>query len=218
MRQVVDLVRASGVLDELTVLEARRPGPRGLRSETVLVGMVLAARELRSTNVDDAWECVQFRLRKPWLRYFGLPEADRTDVEATRASAKRFYDAWSRITTVLDPARHDRRTRMPRGQAVTYRRAWLQRAHHDSTPVLSRIANKLVLTPVRTAVARGLMDDWAGDLSVDATAIPTWARHSTKRRASLEVSAGVHVSGGGHKTFGYSATLLVAGHAEPSRA
>lgn len=218
VRQVIDLVRASGVLDELAVLEASRPGPRGLPSETVMVGMVLAARELRSTNVDDAWECVQFRVRAPWLTYFGLPAVDRTDIEATRASAKRFYDAWSRITTLLDPARHDRRTRMPREQAVTYRRAWLQRTHHDSTPVLSRIANKLVLTPVRTAVARGLMDEWAGDLSVDATAIPTWARHSTRHRASLEVSAGVHVSGGGHKTFGYSATLLVAGHAEPSLA
>lgn len=218
VRQIVTLVRASGVLEEFARLEASRPGPRGLPAETVLVGMVLAARETRTTNVDDAWECMQFKLRKPWLKYFGLRQVDATDVDATRASAKRFYDAWSRMTTLLDPARHDRRTRMARHETAPYRRAWQHRHGEDATPGLSRIANKLVLTPVRIAIARGLMDDWGGDLSVDTTAIASWAKPSTRRHASLEVSAGWHVSGGGEKTFGYSATLLVAGHTDPDLA
>jgi hypothetical protein len=218
VRQIIDLVRASGVLDELAPLEAARPGPRGLPAQTVLVGLLLAAREKRSTNVDDAWECMQFGLRKPWLKYFGLKKVDVTDIDATRASAKRFYDAWSRITTLLDPARHDRRTRMLRHATEPYRRAWTHPKGQDVTPVLSRIANRLVLTPVRIAIARGLMDGWDGDLSVDATAVATWAKRATKRHASLEVSAGWHVSGGGDKTFGYSATLLVAGHSDPELA
>ncbi|MFJ5213703.1 hypothetical protein ACIP98_03230 [Streptomyces sp. NPDC088354] len=216
VRQVLDLVRASGILDDLAPLEAARPGPRGLPAETVLVGLILAARETRSTNIDDAWECMQFRLRKHWLQYFGLRPVDATDIDATHASAKRFYDAWSRITTLLDPARHDRRTRMARHETEPYCQAWAHPRNLDASHALSRIANRLVLVPVRIAVARGLMNDWRGDLSVDTTAVPTWARPSTRRHASLEVTAGLHVSGGGDETFGYSATLLVAGHSDPS--
>ncbi|GHJ02591.1 hypothetical protein TPA0906_44560 [Streptomyces olivaceus] len=209
-------MRSSGVLSELAPLEAARRGPKGLPTETVLVGLVLAAIEKRSTNLDDAWECVQFRAGPHWLPYFHLPDIRPTDVAACRASSKRYYDAWSRISTVLDPARHDRRRRLPRTESVVYRRVWM-RPVLDAAPVLSRVANRLVLAPVRAAVARGLLSQWGGDLSVDTTAIPTWARYHTKRRSSLEVSAGYHVSGGGHQTFGYSATLLVAGHADPAR-
>lgn len=180
--------------------------------------MVLAAREKRTTNVDDAWECMQFGPRKPWLKYFGLSEIDSVDIDATRASAKRFYDAWSRITTLLDPARHDRRTHMRPHETRPYRQAWTRSDGKDATPLLSRIANRLVLTPVRIAVTRGLMDEWDGDLSVDATALATWARPRTPQHASLEVSAGWHYSGGGDSTFGYSATLLVAGHTHPDLA
>ncbi|MFG2329478.1 hypothetical protein ACGFMM_07620 [Streptomyces sp. NPDC048604] len=210
-------MRSSGALDEIAPLEAARRGPKGLPAETVLVGLTLAAMERRSTNLDDAWECVQFRAGPHWLKYFKLPRIQPTDVRACRTSSKRFYDAWSRISTVLDPARHDRRRRLSREESVIYRRVWA-RPVLDAAPVLSRTANRLVLAPVRAAVARGLLDEWRGDLSVDTTAIPTWAQYHTKQWSSLEVSAGYHVSGGGHQTFGYSAMLLVAGHATPERA
>jgi hypothetical protein len=71
------------------------------------------------------------------------------------------------------------------------------------------------------------MDGWNGDpsdatamatWSRDATAMATWSRDATPQHASLEVSAGRHVSGGGDKSFGYSATLLVAGHSDPKLA
>ncbi|MFG1963017.1 hypothetical protein [Nonomuraea sp. NPDC049028] len=40
------------------------------------------------------------------------------------ASSRRFYPAFDRLTTVLDPARHDRRARLPHHQADTLATAW----------------------------------------------------------------------------------------------
>lgn len=219
VRLAYDLVRTSGVLEKLDTLEAGRPGPAGLSAKVVLTGLFLAARERRSTNIDDAWEIMTFRLGATWRDVFDLAVVDPLDLKATHASAQRFYRAWDRITTLLDPARHDRRIRLLPAEAGRFKAVWDTASDdHDPAPCLSEIANRLVLAPVRIAVQRGLMDNWQGDLSVDGTSVPVWAREGTRRHASLEVSAGTHVSGGGTETFGYSATLLVAGHADPALA
>ncbi|AUG79289.1 hypothetical protein CFP65_4544 [Kitasatospora sp. MMS16-BH015] len=214
-----DLIRTSGALERIRELEASRPGPDGVRADAVLVGLFLAARSRRSTNVDDAWELMTFGLSKKWRQFFGLAKVDKLDLKACHASAQRFYRGCNRVTTVLDPARHNRRIRLPRADARPHRAVWAKASDtHDPAPALSEIANRLVLSPVRIATDRGLLDNWRGHLAVDGTAVAAWARKSSSRHCSLEISAGNHVSGDGTETFGYTATLLVAGHADPDDA
>ncbi|MCA2225656.1 hypothetical protein [Nonomuraea aurantiaca] len=79
------------------------------------------------------------------------------------------------------------------------------------------IVTALVLTPVRWAKGRGYLRHFRGDVGIDTTATPVFARPTRTRRstgepiASTELTAGWHHSAdNGPPEYGYSATLTVA--------
>ena len=148
----------------------------------------------------------------------GVPTCDIEDQDAVNALYNRFHRAWSRLVRILDPVPHERRSRLPRAEGRRVAAAWNGPAGEPALRRLEELANKLVTTPVRIAFAKGLMRHWHGDIAIDTTTVPSWARPHTRRRSSLEASANRHYKGGGDKEFGYSATLAIAAHADPARA
>ncbi|MEV1176450.1 hypothetical protein, partial [Nonomuraea sp. NPDC049784] len=61
----------------------------------------------------EAWRITAFCLTAATRHRLGLPDINPEDIHQVLASSRRFYRAFDRLTTVLDPARHDRRARLP---------------------------------------------------------------------------------------------------------
>ncbi|WP_086860746.1 hypothetical protein, partial [Streptomyces milbemycinicus] len=216
--QLLALLDRSDVPRQLEELLAGRPGPPGVRPRTVLAGLLLAAYFTGRATVAEAWRILHFRLRPRARTWLGIaPEPPATARESIAAS-RRLYRGFDRITTVLDPARCDRRTRLPQDIADDHARAWSTAAGLEAAERLQLLANQLVLAPVRMAQERGHLRGWRGDVGVDATAIPVLAHPDSDHNGtgSVEITAGWHYSGGsGTGIFGYSATFVVAAHRRP---
>jgi hypothetical protein len=194
---------------------AGRPGPPGLAPRTVLAGLMLAVYYTGRATIADAWRILHYSLQPAARTWLGIPAQPPATAREQAATSRRLYRALDRITTLLDPARHDRRTRLPIDQARVHTTIWNSTEGRTAAGVLQRVANQLVLVPVRIAQTRGHLRGWRGDVGVDATAVPVLARPGSDRTgtASVEITAGWHYSGGSdHGVFGYSATLLVAAH------
>ncbi|PZG24666.1 hypothetical protein C1I98_35295 [Spongiactinospora gelatinilytica] len=121
-------------------------------------------------------------------------DIDADDPHACLAASRRSYRAFDRLTTILDPARHDRRARLPQHQADHLATAWEDDdvGHARKRQVLQQIVTALVLTPARRAKGRGYLRGFAGDIGIDTTAAPTLARppRLNKGLASTEITAG----------------------------
>ena len=103
----------------------------------------------------------------------------------------------------------------PLDQAAAHAAAWedTEPEHLRRRLVLQQVSDAFVLAPVRTAIARGLMRGWPGDIGVDITAVPAWHHPPSDRRqlGSVETTAGWHFSAGATEgVFGHSLTLPVA--------
>ncbi|MDX3854169.1 hypothetical protein [Streptomyces sp. AK02-01A] len=213
--QLLALLDRSGVPQQVEELLRGRPGPAGVRPRTVLAGLLLASYFTGRATVADAWRILHFRLEPRARGWLGIPEKPPGTARERIAASRRLYRGWDRITTVLDPARCDRRSRLPQSTADAYADAWAVPSGQNAALRLQKLANQLVLTPVRLAQQRGYLRGWRGDVGVDATAIPVLAHPDSERTgtASVEITAGWHYSGGSDTgTFGYSASFVVAAH------
>ncbi len=218
VRKLHLVLRRSGVVEEVEERFAGLPGPRGYPVRLVLLGLVCACYEKASTNLDDAFETITFGISDRLRTELGVPGCDIEDQGAVNALYNRFHRAWSRLVRLLDPVPHQRRSRLSRAEGRRVATAWNGPGSEPALRRLEELANRLVTTPVRIAFTKGLMRHWHGDIAIDTTAVPSWARPHTRRRSSLEVSANWHYKGGGDREFGYSATLAIAAHADPARA
>ncbi|MET7459623.1 hypothetical protein [Nonomuraea sp. NPDC005501] len=201
-----------------------RPGPPGLPIAAVLTCLLLSINHTGKATLVEAWRIAAFCLTAAARHRLGLPDINPADVHQVLASSRRFYRAFDRLTTVLDPARHDRRARLPQHQADTLATAWADDdpAHSHKRELLQDIVTALVLTPVRWAKGRGYLRHFRGDVGIDTTAAPVFARPPRTRRstgellASTEITAGWHHSAGNDPPeYGYSATLTVAARTRP---
>ncbi|MEU9835894.1 hypothetical protein AB0D67_30535 [Streptosporangium sp. NPDC048047] len=214
-----DLLTDTGVIEVIETEFAHRPGPPGMPVRTVLLGLLLAVYYTGSAQLADAWRLTAFSLSPATRRRHQIPDIDPDDRHAQHALSRRFYRTFDKITTGLDVVRVDRRRRLTAAEADAYTSAWDddEPEHQRKRDLLQDIVTRLVLTPVRRARGRGYLAHYGGDVGIDATAIPTWARPPRLRRstgqpvASIEITAGWHHSAGdGPPTFGYSATLATA--------
>ncbi|AWZ07126.1 MULTISPECIES: hypothetical protein [unclassified Streptomyces] len=212
------MLHLSGVPDAVEELFAPLPGPPGYPIRLVLLGLVCASYEKASTNLDDAFEIISFGTSKRLRAELSIPTCDIEDQDAVNALYNRFHRAWSRMVRLLDPAPHQRRSRLPRADGRKVAALWNGATGEPALRRLEELANRLVTSPVRTAFTKGLMRHWRGDTAIDTTCVPTWARPHTRKRSALEASANWHYKGGGDREFGYSATLAIAAHADPDRA
>ncbi|MGW6459130.1 hypothetical protein ACWF94_24945 [Streptomyces sp. NPDC055078] len=181
----------------------------------MLAGLMLAVYYTGRATVSDAWRILHFRLQPTARAWLGIPEMPPSTARACIAASRRLYRGLDRITTMLDPTRCDRRRRLTQAEADIHSAVWDEAAGRAAANRLQRMANDLVLAPVRLAQQRGYLRHWAGDVGVDATSVPVLADPDSDRSgtASVEITAGWHFSGGSDKgVFGYSATLLVAAH------
>ncbi|MEV4250257.1 hypothetical protein AB0J63_43490 [Streptosporangium canum] len=198
-----------------------RPGPAGVPIRAVLVCLMVSIHHSGKATLAEAWRLAAFCLSPTSREHLGM-EADRPpadDPHTCLADNRRFYRAFDRLTSLLDVARHDRRTRLPQHEADLLATAW-QDDDPDRTrrrDLLQDIVTALVLTPVRWGKGRGYLAEFGGDVGVDTTAAPVFARPPRARRstgeliASTEITAGWHQSAGnGPPEYGYSATLTVA--------
>ncbi|MEV1179217.1 hypothetical protein, partial [Nonomuraea sp. NPDC049784] len=185
----------------------------------VLTCLLLSINHTGKATLVEAWRIAAFCLTAAARHRLGLPDINPKDVHQVLASSRRFYRAFDRLTTVLDPARHDRRVRLPQHQADTLATAWEDDdpAHARKRELLQDIVTALVLTPVRWAKGRGYLRHFRGDIGINTTATPVFARPPHARRstgeliASTEITAGRHHSAGNDPPeYGYSATLTVA--------
>ncbi|ANP56717.1 hypothetical protein J2Z21_009828 [Streptomyces griseochromogenes] len=209
------LLDRSGVPQQLEELLAGRPGPAGVRPRTVLAGLLLSSYLTGRATIAEAWRILHFRLEPRARTWLGIPQEPPATARESIAASRRLYRGFNRITTVLDPARCNRRSRLPQPVADAYADAWDVPSGRQAAERLQQLANQLVLTPVRLAQARGYLRGWRGDVGVDATPIPVLAHPDSERTAtaSVEITAGWHYSGGSDEpTFGYSASFVVAAH------
>ncbi|MFI6599107.1 hypothetical protein ACIBHX_22845 [Nonomuraea sp. NPDC050536] len=215
------LLDASGVMtlieDELGV----RPGPAGLPIRAVLVCLLISIHYTGKAVLAQAWRLADFSLSSTarWRLELNPDRPHPDDILGCEASSQRFYRAFDRLTSLLDPARHDRRTRLAQHEADQVSEAWDDDdpEHRRKRELLQQVVTWLVLTPVRWAKGRGYLAGFHGDVGIDGTAVPVFARPPKTSRstgellASTEITAGWHHSAGGDPPeFGYSATLTVA--------
>ncbi|WEB42126.1 hypothetical protein MOV08_24625 [Streptomyces yunnanensis] len=212
------ILHRSGIVDLIEAQFAEQPGPPGYPIRLVLLGLLCANYERASSNLDDAFEIITFGTSERLQAELSIPTCDIEDQDAVNALYNRFHRAWTRMNRLLDAAPHQRRSRLPRAAGRKIAAQWNGKSGEQALRHLEELANRLVTAPVRTAFAKGLMRHWRGDTAIDTTAVPTWARHHTRKRSALEVSANWHYKGGGDREFGYSATLAIAAHADPDRA
>ncbi|QKV92954.1 hypothetical protein HUT19_15290 [Streptomyces sp. NA02950] len=213
--QLLTLLDRSGLPQQMEDLLHGRPGPAGVRPRTVLAGLLLSAYYTGRATIAEAWRILHFRLESRARTWLGIPDKPPATAREGIAASRRLYRGWDRITTVLDPARCDRRARLSLADAEAYADGWDVPSGRKTAERLQRLANQLVLTPVRLARQRGYLRGWRGDIGVDATAIPVLARPRSERAgtASVEITAGWHYSAGSDEpTFGYSASFVVAAH------
>jgi hypothetical protein len=213
--QLAHLVRSSGVLELVEPELDGRPGPAGLPVETVLTALLLSLHYHGTAQLADAARVLLDELSDTAQTWLHVPDVDPGDPHQRIAFARRLYRAFDRITTALDPVRVDRRRRLPLHQALAHAAAWedTHPEHRRRRALLQQISDALVLAPVRTALARGLLRGWPGDVGVDTTAVPAWHRPPSDRRhlGSVETTAGWHHSAGSTEgVFGHSLTLTVA--------
>ncbi|MET7328455.1 hypothetical protein [Nonomuraea sp. NPDC005650] len=111
------LLDDSGVLPLIDAELGPRPGPPGLPIAAVLTCLLLSINHTGKATLVEAWRIAAFCLTAAARHRLGLPDINREDIHQVLASSRRFYRAFDRLTTVLDPARHDRRARLPQHQA-----------------------------------------------------------------------------------------------------
>ena len=213
--QLAHLVRTCGALELIEPELDGRPGPSGLPVETVLTGLLLALHYHDTASLADACRVLLDEVSDTAKHWLGADHVDRTDPHARIAFCKRVYRTFDRITTALDPQRVDRRRRLPLDQAAAHAAAWedADAEHVRRRRVLQQVSDAFVLTPVRTAITRGLMRGWPGDVGVDTTAVPAWHHPPSDHRqlGSVETTGGWHYSAGATEgVFGHSLTLAVA--------
>ncbi|MEV0783298.1 hypothetical protein AB0I52_09995 [Streptomyces sp. NPDC050423] len=186
-----------------------------MRPRVVLAGLLLAVYYNDRATVADAWRILHYSLRPRARGWLGIPDLPPRDPWARIASSKRLYRGLDTITAALDPARHDRRSRLPLRLADFHAAIWDSPEGQQAAARLQALTNRLVLTSVRMAHQRGYLRGWNGDVGVDATDITVNTHPHSPRRgtASTDITAGWHFKGGtGDKVFGYSATLAIAAH------
>ncbi|MGA4841381.1 hypothetical protein [Streptomyces sp. G45] len=214
--QLLTLLDHSGVPQELEQLLADRPGPKGIRPRVVLVGLMLSAYYTGRATIADAWRQLHYGLDQRARTWLGIPDRPPRSPQERVASSRRLYRGLEAITTVMDPARHDRRARLHQRHGDFVAALWDSPEGRQAAARLQQLANRLVLTTVRMAQHRGHLSGWNGDVGVDATGIPVLAHPHSRRLglASSEVTAGWHFKGGTNDDpiFGYSATLAIAAH------
>ncbi|MCQ8193129.1 hypothetical protein [Streptomyces rugosispiralis] len=212
------MLKRSGVLEVAEELFAPLPGPKGYPIRLVLLGLVCACYEKASTNLDDGFEAITFGTSERLRAELSIPTCDIEDQDAVNALYNRFHRAWNRLVRLLDAAPHERRSRLPRAKGRKIAAVWNGPGGAPPLRRLEELANRLVTTPVRTAFAKRLMRHWTGDVAVDTTSLPSWAKPHTRKRSSLEPSANWHYKGGGGREFGYSLTMAITAHADPASA
>ncbi|WP_405771996.1 hypothetical protein [Streptomyces sp. NBC_01538] len=213
--QLLTLLDRSSIPQELEDLLKDRPGPNGVRPRVVLAGLLLSAYYTGRATVADAWRILHYGLESRARTWLNIPDRPPAGPAARIASSKRLYRGLDALTTVLDPVRHDRRSRLPQRHADFHAAIWDSPEGRTAAARLQSLANRLVLATVRMAHQRGHLRGWNGDVGVDATSVPVVAHPDSRLRgtASVEITAGWHFKGGtGDKTFGYSATLAIAAH------
>ncbi|MCH0559174.1 hypothetical protein [Streptomyces sp. MUM 16J] len=220
MFQLAALLDGSGALDLIGAELAHRPGPAGLAPRTVLTGLLLAIHYTGKATLAEAWRILTFCLSPTAQQRLGIQPGETTGPSAQLALSRRIYRSFDRVTTALDPARCDRRRRLPLDQAEPFAAAWGDNdaEHIRKKNVLQQICTALVTATIRIARRCGALKHWRGDVGIDATALASWHKPpSTKRHlASVDLAAGWHFSGGYREpTFGLSGHLALAAVSRP---
>ncbi|MEU6999678.1 hypothetical protein, partial [Nonomuraea sp. NPDC046570] len=153
------LLDDSGIMPLINAELGPRPGPPGLPIAAVLTCLLLSINHTGKATLVEAWRIAAFCLTAAARHRLGLPDINPEDIHQVLASSRRFYRAFDRLTTALDPARHDRRARLPQHQADALATAWEDDdpAHSRKRELLQDIVTALVLTPVRWAKGRGYL-------------------------------------------------------------
>lgn len=221
MFQLAALLDRSGIINLIEDELAHRPGPAGLPPRTVLTGLLLTIHYTGRATLAEAWRILTFSLSPTAQARLGIQPAQTTRPLAQLAFSRRIYRAFNRITTVLDPARADRRRRLPMGEAARLAAAWEDDnpEHIRKKTVLQQICMALISMTVKITLGCGVLKHWKGDIGIDATALASWHRPPSEKRqlASVDLTAGWHFSGGSSEpTFGLSGHLALAASSRPA--
>ncbi|MET8339199.1 hypothetical protein [Streptosporangium canum] len=183
----------SGIMPLIDAELGPRPGPAGVPIRAVLVCLMVSIHHSGKAPLAGAWRLATFCLSAAAREQLGL-DADRTpadDPHACLADNRRFYRAFDRLTTLLDPARHNRRTRLPQHEADLLATAW-----QDDDPDHARkrdlpqdIVAALVLTPDRWGKGRGYLAGFGGNVGIDTTAAPARAQPAHHARTGSPTDA-----------------------------
>ncbi|MGI5286696.1 hypothetical protein ACQEVF_25620 [Nonomuraea polychroma] len=126
--------------------------------------------------------------------YLSLPGDDTEQARPADDSADHGASPAKSRPSALDPARTDRRARLPQHEADRHAAAWDDDdpEHQRKRDLLQTIVTRLVLTPIGHTKGRRALKHYQGDVGIDATVLPTWANppRPSKGLASTEITAG----------------------------
>ncbi|GHA12406.1 hypothetical protein GCM10010329_39300 [Streptomyces spiroverticillatus] len=213
--QLATLLDRSGALAPVISELDGRPGPAGLAPRTVLTGLLLALHYTGKATLAEAWRHLAFNLSPFAQQRLG------TSGIAPQALSRRVYRSFDRVTSVLDPARCDRRRRLPLPEAAVFAAAWEDEnpEHLRKKAALQQICTALITETIRIGRRCGALKHWRGDIGIDATPLASWHHPAIPKRqlASVDITAGWHYSGGSKEpTFGLSGHLALAALARPA--
>lgn len=206
--------------EELQALEGAR-GPRGISVRTLLVGLMLAQFQHRSTQIAVAWKVLYLQLRPGSRRLLNIPAWHDDGIERERNleplpddknalkqeagihrrrynASKQVYRAWAKLVDKFDPHPHDRRRRLSLQEAEEATKAWSEPGNEHFAQALEELADCLIHAPLKTEAASRALRRWPGDVGLDDTPIvpfskPAWP---SQNRASLDFMAGLYYKGG----------------------
>jgi len=216
------MLRQSGVLEVINAKLAGRPGPPGVSIEAVLTGLMLSCVYRRgSTNLDDAAEVLGSQISEAARNSLGIGGLtySLTDACVSRAAYARIQRAFDALTTVFDPARHDRRRRLTREEAAEVRQRWQE--DNSAAEAITKLADLIVHLSIAEAERIGALRHWHGDIGIDCTPAPTWGLERRRSGAVLDPHADWYKKGGSDEDdliWANGLTIGITAHADPALA
>jgi len=240
---IAGLIDSSGVAAAIDTWQATdrtstAPGgrPRTVSTRTILILLLLLTVEHSAQLVGEIAVIAHQRLGADSLDYLGLNGSKAMSKGRRRSQQQWYFVCWRALHRALAPIDPRPSTTGPRGkfpsldEVAAMKEGWESttlQAKHDR---LKRVCSALLEASMQL-VPKKYADNWKGDVCVDASVIPAYAKRGAPfgtDKASIEPTGGWYVRDSQHNIptlaknvkkaiYGWDATVLVQTNHDPSK-
>lgn len=239
---IASLIDSSGIAERIDRWQeedrvALAPGgrPRTVSTRTVLILVLLLAVEHSAQLVEEVAVIAHQRLAQESRDYLGLGGKKGISKGRRRTKAQWYFVMWRALHRALAPIDPKPRISTPRGKFPTLdevnamKASWKSEALYEKHARLKLVCADLIEATMQL-VPREFADNWKGDVCVDASVIPVYAKRGAPfggKLGSIEPTAGWYVRDSNHNIptdkkkvkkaiYGYDATVLVQTNHDPT--